>query len=679
MAGGVHPYALRRRKIVLSRKKPQESGLLPAFLMALLVLSGFAYGLRWVDHRYAAPLNRSTPAQELRAPVSDQLSAGFRFLFGIKTAQAADYESYNGQLIGNAPVLTMAPGEVRAIDLTFKNTGKAVWSNTGRSYVSAYTIKPKYHASLFRSADWNSSSQTARLVTPTVKPGEKGILRLTITAPKTVGTYADTFQMAAEDTSWIWSAWFPVTVKVSANATPAAPSSPVTTGTASAPATDEALPPPTASLVYRSAERIEAPGGLQMTMRVTYRNDGTATWKKIGLHVAAFSAPDGFDQSIDDASWASSGIPVVAEGYFPRGKSVDLYFTFSTPPKKGDYQLTLDFIADGAELSNAPIVLPIKVIADAGWQPPPPESSGSQGSEATLPPPVTSVGEPSIRVGLYTTDTFEEVSFDGPYEARDANGAKLASFAANARTQFSYDHVARVYRVTNGIVNVASALPIRFEPGGPGEIFTLWSHADAARWNATVIYNKFRGSLELRKNDPNDYVWVINELPMEQYLKGMAETSSYGALEYQKVMATAARSYANWHYVHPGKHWNFTVDATYDQVYKGYVAEKLNPTLSAAVDATRGQIVTYQGEAVITPYYSSSDGRTRAWTEVWGGTTKPWLVSVPAPFDAAAHRPLNGHGVGVSAWDAVGRAAAGAKYDTILRYYYMGTELKKLY
>ena len=83
--------------------------------------------------------------------------------------------------------------------------------------------------------------------------------------------------------------------------------------------------------------------------------------------------------------------------------------------------------------------------------------------------------------------------------------------------------------------------------------------------------------------------------------------------------------------------------------------------------------------SVVTPYYSSSDGRTRAWTEVWGGAAKPWLVSVPCPFDAAVGRQLLGHGVGLSAWDAVGRAAAGATYDTILGYYYAGTDLKKLY
>lgn len=661
IAGGVHPYTLRRRN-ALSRQKPRDTSILQAFAMVMLAISGFAFGLRWIGQRFVPPQAQldPQPIHESLPAFSDQLSSGARFLLGIPTAHAADYVTYSGYRVGPAPVISAAPGETKTVDLVFKNTGKVTWSNSSRAYVSAYTVKPRYHASLFRSAGWASSSQTPRILETSVPPGKTGTIRLTLTAPKTAGAYTEAIQLAAEDASWVWGAWTPITMKISGKASAA----PITTIVSM----DDSPPAPNASLVYRSAERIEAPGGLPMTMRVTYRNDGMTPWKKIGLHVLAFTAPPGGDQSIDDDGWASPEIPVSVERYVAHGNSTDLFFTFSTPRARGDYQLTFAFTADGGELSNAPIALPIKVISDApSLLTPTPEPAPSQ----PPPPPATSVGEPVLRVGLYTTTVFEDVSFDGPYEVRDANGVKLASFAAGAHTQFSYDLSARVYRVTNGVVDLSSAVPIRFAPLNAGEIFTLWSHAGT--------FNQFRGTLEMRKNDPNDYVWVIDELPMEQYLKGMGETSNAGPLEYQKAMAVAARSYANWHYVNPGRHWNFTVDATYDQVYKGYVAEKRNPTLTEAVDSTKGQVVAYQGQQVVTPYYSSSDGRTRDWTEVWGGGGKPWLVSVPAPFDAAAHRALNGHGVGLSAWDAVGRALAGAAYDTILRYYYTGTELKKLY
>jgi len=647
----------------------------------MLFLAGFAYGLRWIDQRLTPSPDRSAPSpvRELDSSFSGELSEGLRYLFGIRTAHAADYTTYAGVMVGKAPVISAAPGEIKTVDLVFKNTGRAVWSNEGRAYISAYTIKPRYHASVFRSVGWASSSQTPRLLTPSVRPGETGTLRLTLTAPMKAGTYTDTIQLAAEDTSWMWGAWTPITMKVSGSPAAAAPAPAVAPAPTNVVTTSAGLqPPPTATLVYRSAERVEAPGGLPMTMRVTYHNGGDVPWKRVGLHLVSFKSPSG-DATIEDPTWASPDIPVSQERYVVRGQSTELAFTFTTPRAHGDYLLTLAFAADGVELSDAPIVLPIKVFADATYASPPAPEPAMPAPLPILPTPAGPVGDPLIRVGLYTTEKSEEITFDGPFEARDANGARLGSFAAGNRVQFRYDAAARQYLATDGITTISSALPIRFAPVNEGGIFTLLTVDDKPSWNGSVNYNRFRGGLEIRKNDRNEYVWIINELRLEQYLKGMKETSAISPLEYQKTMAVAARSYANWHLTHPGKHWHFTVDATYDQVYKGYVAEVQNPVMAGAVDATRGMIVTYGGVPVVTPYFSSSDGRTRDWTEVWGGAAKPWLVSVPAPFDAAANRPLFGHGVGLSAWDAIGRANAGAAYDTIVKYYYTGTELKKLY
>lgn len=61
-AFGVHPYALRRRKVVLSRVKPLKGGVAPALLFALLLVVGFAYGLRSIDRRLA-PTDRPSPVE----------------------------------------------------------------------------------------------------------------------------------------------------------------------------------------------------------------------------------------------------------------------------------------------------------------------------------------------------------------------------------------------------------------------------------------------------------------------------------------------------------------------------------------------------------------------------------------------------------------------------------------
>src|SRR4029079_15806837 len=117
---------------------------------------------------------------------------------------------------------------------------------------------------------------------------------------------------------------------------------------------------------------------------------------------------------------------------------------------------------------------------------------------------------------------------------------------------------------------------------------------------------------------------------------------------------------------------NFNVRNTdADQVYRGYSSEIRMPQFSKAVDETRGVIVTYNGKMVLTPYFSNSDGHTRAWEEVWGGSAKPWLKSVDDPFCAGLK--LWGHGVGLSARGAVGMANAGTTYDQILKHYYTDT------
>jgi len=171
---------------------------------------------------------------------------------------------------------------------------------------------------------------------------------------------------------------------------------------------------------------------------------------------------------------------------------------------------------------------------------------------------------------------------------------------------------------------------------------------------------------------------VINELLIESYLKGLAETSDLSPSEFQKTLMTAARTYAMYHVQRGTKHADefYIVDATYDQVYRGYGAEARSPKIAAGVDATRGQIVTYQDKLAITPYFSRSDGRTRSWNEVWGGSYA-WLMTVPVPQDNG--KTLWGHGVGMSASGALTMANEGRNYQQILKHFYTGIELRQIY
>ena len=75
------------------------------------------------------------------------------------------------------------------------------------------------------------------------------------------------------------------------------------------------------------------------------------------------------------------------------------------------------------------------------------------------------------------------------------------------------------------------------------------------------------------------------------------------------------------------------------QVYSGVGAE--SPATTAAVKATRGEILTYDGKVATTFYYSSSGGRTASSEDVFGVVT-PYLQSRADPWDTLSpyHRWL---------------------------------------
>jgi len=70
---------------------------------------------------------------------------------------------------------------------------------------------------------------------------------------------------------------------------------------------------------------------------------------------------------------------------------------------------------------------------------------------------------------------------------------------------------------------------------------------------------------------------------------------------------------------------------TRSQVYLGIEHEK--PSTNAAVNATAGQVVLYEGQVAKTYFFSTSGGRTASAEDVWGEPV-PYLVSVPDPYDS---------------------------------------------
>jgi stage II sporulation protein D len=144
---------------------------------------------------------------------------------------------------------------------------------------------------------------------------------------------------------------------------------------------------------------------------------------------------------------------------------------------------------------------------------------------------------------------------------------------------------------------------------------------------------RYRGALEVR---PSLFggVNVINALPLESYVKGVVpnESPSSWPPEALKAQAVAARSYA---LATGGTGLGFDQFAdTRSQVYRGLSSEK--PTSNRAVEATRGEIVTYGGKVAVTYFFSTSGGRTENVELAFSGPARPWLKSVDDPYDDAS-------------------------------------------
>ena len=149
----------------------------------------------------------------------------------------------------------------------------------------------------------------------------------------------------------------------------------------------------------------------------------------------------------------------------------------------------------------------------------------------------------------------------------------------------------------------------------------------------------YRGSLEFRPNASGG-VYTVNVVGLDEYVQGViaAEMPSTWSAEALKAQAVAARTYAITTDV-AGGFYNLYPD-TRSQMYRGVGAE--TPATDAAVAATSGQIVTYNGAPAVTYFFASSGGYTENVEDAWpGATPDPWLRGVPDPYDGAGGDPYH--------------------------------------
>lgn len=146
---------------------------------------------------------------------------------------------------------------------------------------------------------------------------------------------------------------------------------------------------------------------------------------------------------------------------------------------------------------------------------------------------------------------------------------------------------------------------------------------------------KYRGAIGIGGSTG---ITPYNILGIEEYLYGVVpgEMSASWPQEALKAQAVAARSIAIYQYNRYASYGYNVVDTTATQVYGGYTKE--DSRTNAAVDATKGETIKYNGKVAEALYFSTSGGVTESAVNVWGSDI-PYLVSVPDSYETEPAQP----------------------------------------
>ncbi|KKR56490.1 MAG: SpoIID/LytB domain protein [Candidatus Uhrbacteria bacterium GW2011_GWE2_40_58] len=600
------------------------------------------------------------------------------FFLGTKEASAASKKGYEAMqiMVSGSGTLTLQPHESKQVMVQFQNLGPNTWTNTGAKYVSVYTYNPKYRLSDFENG-WLASDQPAKLIEASVPVGGVGTIQFTLTAPANVGVYKESFYLAAEETAWIPGGEFTFTINVQEQTTTTTKSSSTKTTSSSNSLTDGTASPVSteglsATVLLRSKKDLKVEAGTVIEYTVGIKNTGTVPWSSREVRTADLAMASVTSSETKSGTWLSASKLIAKAGDTVNPGALDFFtFSFTAPKTKGNHTVRYQLAVNETTVPDFYIDIPVEVTTGA------PEAYESPLLEEQTSSLVNEIAEPIMRIGVLIVDeeTSDQViiSCNADWELRDGTSNLMGTLEAGENVTAFYKKGKYWFNRGRGLESTSYYL--RFIPKEEDAVCTVENFDRRVTRNTANADNTFRDVLELRYNDYKDRTWLINELPIEEYLYGLAETSNSSHAEYQKTLITVARTYALYHYERATKYKNeyFHISSySWDQVYNGQGHEARSPRIVEAVDATRGVTVTYDGETAITPYFSRSDGRTRDWSEVWGGSV-PWCQSVATPCDAG--KTLWGHGVGLSASAALCMAKNGQTWDDILNYFYQGIDL----
>lgn len=330
---------------------------------------------------------------------------------------------------------------------------------------------------------------------------------------------------------------------------------------------------------------------------------------------------------------------------------------------------------------------------------------------------VTAAPGPEIKVGLWsknvtdaTNDPFK-ITANKPFTVSDCAGSNAGTIPVgeSARVAYFGDSQLRAYNSNAVIAETVFARRVCFQ-AADGNSSDMVFDVNTPSNLSKGAYDRYRGKIKLQvsasQNNYDTYtsasfpdrdpanalrrVWVVNTLPLEQYMWGYGEIGG-GVEEHSKAMVVTARSYARWYIAYATK-WDddpetpiegegFDILAyAFSQIYSGYDYEIAHPLVAEAARKTNGIFMKYGNEYVLGAYSSYTDGNTRAMTGY------PYMLSVPDPYgknsDLTTEQMVaaGNHMWGLSANGSLVLARDhGWQWGRILSYYYSKISIIKEY
>lgn len=146
-----------------------------------------------------------------------------------------------------------------------------------------------------------------------------------------------------------------------------------------------------------------------------------------------------------------------------------------------------------------------------------------------------------------------------------------------------------------------------------------------------VIINGKRYSGKIKIKNSNNLLDVIEHVDLESYVIGVLgpEMGTNWPIEALKAQAVSARTYT---LASLNKNYEYDLTNTvYDQLYDGH--QKISPSIIAAVNQTKGEVLTYKGKIFFAYYHANSGGHTTSPSASWNeNEIIPPLKGVKDPY-----------------------------------------------